>query len=318
MRAWIFTISSACVAVAMACASFEGENVPPTPDASPVDELDAGDVVDADTPPCDSAKQFAPARIYLHDYGDQFDAVMLGRQTYYIIRNTSDAGPAFRLVTTVAFGDGGHDDIQNVHLPEEGGYDKTSVRSPSFSADGKTLFYLARGGGPDSGTDQLYRTTRTSISALTFGGEKANELALVSAYFNGSSLWFSRRITGPNADRVSRVEPPTDNTKTDGGLDRADINDPQRNTNHFVAVPGDKRVYFATDRDGIGSKGRFDVWTAELDEATGKYVNAAPVPTLSTDRDEYPTWVSQNGCQILITRVGDDGKRDVYFSEKPN
>lgn len=298
------------LAVVAACSSFSSE--PESADAGVEASDDAGNPIG--TGPCDATKSFAPASIFLHDLPESFEAIFYGDQVFYVVNE--DGGPGFHLANVTIHADGSHSALHpvNVRTDKPG----QSARSPSLSADGKTIYYLGRTPVDGGNVDQLFRATRNSTSELDFTGAKISNLDLLSAYYTGASIWYARRTGGSDGSAaLYRSDAPVDGGMMEGGSARADINGVSGNEQFLVALPDEKRVYFASTREGTTSKGGYDVWTASRNEQTGMYEDAEPVPELSTNRDEFPSWVSQDGCKILVTRVGEDGLRDVYISQKP-
>lgn len=77
-------------------------------------------------------------------------------------------------------------------------------------------------------------------------------------------------------------------------------------------------LYFTTNRKVGASRAGFDVWGATRTSRDRHFVDPHPVIEMNTDFDEYPLWLSPDGCTLLIeTTRGSDGQSGRYLRSVP-
>lgn len=87
-------------------------------------------------------------------------------------------------------------------------------------------------------------------------------------------------------------------------------------TNEAPVLTGDElTMYFASNRAG-SKKGTQDVWVTTRSSITAKFGTPIALTDFNTDTDDYPTWVSADGCRIVIQSYV-SGDSDLYFAERP-
>lgn len=187
----------------------------------------------------------------------------------------------------------------------------SAVYFASLSDDGLTLF--ARATSLDGGILDLYRATRagqsfTGVRAAFPGSLNRNE---THPSLTSDALWFSRWSAANDFDIVRAP------LLVDGGLGNASLvsslNTPYDDAHPQVTADG-LRVFFASNRDA----GREDIWSATRMQPGDLFGAAAVVPELSSPQEEYPTWVSPDGCRIVLSSSRDGGTNlDLYVSERP-
>jgi hypothetical protein len=86
-----------------------------------------------------------------------------------------------------------------------------------------------------------------------------------------------------------------------------------------IISPDGMTIYFATTRiDVVPPSSGNNIWSATRTQTGGTFGNLAPVEALNSDKNEYPKWISSDGCRIYLQsdRPG-IGKYDIYVAKKP-
>lgn len=87
-------------------------------------------------------------------------------------------------------------------------------------------------------------------------------------------------------------------------------------TNEAPVLTGDElTMYFASNRPG-SKDGTQDVWVTTRTSIGAKFGTPVALTDFNSDKDDYPTWVSADGCRIVIQSYV-SGNSDLYFAEKP-
>ena len=73
-------------------------------------------------------------------------------------------------------------------------------------------------------------------------------------------------------------------------------------------------LYFASDR--AGGKGGADIWKATRTSKSSAFGAPTNVTELNTTSDDAPSWISDDGCRIYVTR-GSAGSYSIYAATKP-
>lgn len=97
----------------------------------------------------------------------------------------------------------------------------------------------------------------------------------------------------------------------------AELNTPFSQGNPVMSADG-TTIYFATTRiDGVPASSGNNIWSATRTQ-TGSFGTPAPVEALNSDKNEYPKWISPDGCRLYLQsdRPG-IGKYDIYVAERP-
>lgn len=165
------------------------------------------------------------------------------------------------------------------------------------------------------GSGDLFRATRATASATW--GAPARMASISTTYADddpfmledGRALyWDSLRGGNGNIYRAS-----LDSAGNPGSA----VSVPGINTTAKESEPAvtldELTIYFARV---VGSK---QIHVAKRATAAAPWGTAVPVDELNSAQDEYPDWVSADGCHILISsqRSGGKGLSDVYFAAKP-
>lgn len=186
-------------------------------------------------------------------------------------------------------------------------------RSPSVSADGLSLFFhSSRGTSYD-----LYVSTRTS-TGVSFGAPTPLGASINTSFTetspaisaDGQTLYFDRdEGTGSRLFRSTLgptgFQAPTPVSELDTG------------SAHSAALTADGRtIFFASDR--AGGAGMIDIWTASRASTQVPFGAIANVAELGTALQEFPDWVSTDGCRLYFTaeRSGGAGGFDIFVADR--
>lgn len=186
-------------------------------------------------------------------------------------------------------------------------------RSPSVSSDGLSLFFhSSRGTSYD-----LYVSTRTSTGS-SFGAPTALGPSINSTFIetspvvsaDGKTLYFDRDDgTGSRLFR-STLGPTGFQAPTPvSELDTASA--------HSATLTADElTIFFASDR--VGGAGMIDIWTATRASTQVSFGAITNVTELNTNLQEFPDWVSPDGCRLYFTsnRPGGAGGFDIFVAER--
>ncbi len=326
-RAMIFGIAVGVVAIANACIGSDAANTsPPTPDAGGVDGASGSDADlpadsgaptdgggDAPTARCDVTKAFAAPRA-LDDINVPGTTNEMGRltqdeKTLYFSRDGSDAGPGNYDVFVATRSGAGAKFSQG--LPLNGGNTAGYDRAPSITADG--LFVYAHGPGP-GGSDVVVAsraTTSASFAAFTALNGIATAEDEGNAYVlpNQSALYFNATRGGTSTIyRASHLG---------GGV----FGTPQvvqglasvANPGHAAVTTDERTMYI----NGGNTSTEYDVYVARRPSTSSAFDAPKRVPELSTPEADYPTWVSDDDCVILLTHRRPGGTYEILIAERP-
>ena len=193
-------------------------------------------------------------------------------------------------------------------------YEEGSV----ISADGLTLYFSSsrsNGVGHD-----LFVATRTTVA-----GAFAAPTLLLNVNSTGQDL-----VTQVNAaettlyiqsDRsgnyeIYRATRATATQAFDAPVAVGALNDPAAGDGSAVLTGDELTVYFSSAR--AGSAGG-DVYKATRSTLNDGFGTLTRVTELNTASNDGPTWISPDGCDILLTsdRAGGAGSYDIWIASKP-
>lgn len=77
-------------------------------------------------------------------------------------------------------------------------------------------------------------------------------------------------------------------------------------------------IYFCSDRPAAGAKGKYDLYVARRATKSEPFTSIKPIEELNTSADEFPNWISADGCRLYFAsdRVRGDGSADIYVAER--
>jgi hypothetical protein len=191
-----------------------------------------------------------------------------------------------------------------------------AIGGPSMTSDGLTIFYfgeLAPGDDAD-----IFSASRTVVTAPFGDARKVARVGSTSVevypsvMHGGAELWFtSERLGGVTRHLFRSVRDPV------GAYQEATLVSELKSSNNEagVALSTDGlTVYFGSDRPG--GLGGSDVWIARRATLSAAFGAAEPMNELSSATDDYPAWLSPDGCRIYLTSDR-GGSMDILVAERP-
>jgi Tol biopolymer transport system component len=287
-------------------------------DASSSQAADAGDAADAaKTPPsCDLAKPFGA----------------MTQLTAPVSSSSNELAGSFspdRLTIYVASDRAGGGDIFVFHRPNEmaGWSASTPLDSlntaqkdsdPWVSADQLTIYFDSYRPSSAAGAN-IFVATRTSVSA-SFGVP-----VLVSGVASdaddrepwvtplGDRMYFASTRGDPSVmEELYMSERAADGTFA-APRHLSELGSADSEESAFLTAD-ELTVYFSSGRSG--GAGDADIWMATRADKNTPFGAPVFVPSLSTAAADFPSWLSDDGCQILIESYT-TGDAELFYSERP-
>jgi hypothetical protein len=335
-----FAVFLSCAFAAAACGVELGAGIPNTADGDPTEppseedpnapsgqgtaKLDGGkkpappSSPDPSPPPpasCDKTKPFgAPKKVPDLSQGGIADDVVrlyLGETRAVLSR---DMGSSYDLYEATASGAGGFGSAGLITALSEIGSDDSFA---SISENGLfTVFATRRFGGP--GGWDIFASSRTSLTtpwAKPVPVPNANSWSqdwypyLAPA---GDRLYFSSDRNGVFAIYEAQISFAQSGITATNATEMKALNSEGTQVQHPVVSADGLRIYFSR-----GTLSTRDVWTASRTKTSDAFSGAAKVAELSTNSDEYPTWISVDGCRIFLSGYYASTSRDIFMAEKP-
>jgi hypothetical protein len=314
---------AAGVALASACgAEYSAASVPAEPGRS-TDAGDASDASivltpDASRPPadagndapvarCDPSKAYgAPALVSsLSTPGIDMGARLAVNETLVFFTH-ADVPPAHTFVALRAsasgdFGATAQDPILNTA--------SSDTYNVSPTRDGLTVYFQSNRDDPGTGKLRLFVATRatlqstfTTVTKITTVPDDLDQPYLVP---NGSALYYT---SGSKIVRSAIVSGAI-GAAVDVGLPSGIIT---------PVVSSDELTVFYAQANGAN---KHDVFQATRSSTSSTAWTLTPVTSVDTADEEYPTWVSDDGCELWFqsdrTTGGRTNKGDIYLATKP-
>lgn len=174
----------------------------------------------------------------------------------------------------------------------------------------------------DSGSStapDLYVTTRSSTSA-PFGSPTAvagvnTTNAEVAPFVMGSGLTLYFQTTRDGADNIYRAARPSATQPFGAPVSLTEIN-----TGDVEGAPvlssDELQLFFETNR--AGSLGGVDIYLATRASIAGAFGTATNLSAINTTGNEWPNWISPDGCNLYFTadRTGGAGGYDVWLAAR--
>jgi Tol biopolymer transport system component len=73
-------------------------------------------------------------------------------------------------------------------------------------------------------------------------------------------------------------------------------------------------IYFSSGR--AGGLGKLDIWTASRPNKDAAFGIPQHLPELSSPADDYPTWLSDDGCRMIVQSYA-SGDSELYYAVRP-
>jgi hypothetical protein len=74
-------------------------------------------------------------------------------------------------------------------------------------------------------------------------------------------------------------------------------------------------LFWASNRTDGGAKGGYDIWTAKRADTSAPFSSIANVAELNTANDDFPGWLSPDGCRLYLTSQATVGQ--MYVATRP-
>lgn len=199
-------------------------------------------------------------------------------------------------------------------VPNMGSVTGIPDRDPAITGDGLTLVFTSQRAG--GGNWDLYITTRPSRTQPFPTPAIITELATASADWgpfitsDGLGLYYIIGGDLARSDRATLTSPWNAPGVLLGNLNTG--------SNEFEpAVTSDELTLFWTsDRPDAGIGG-LNIWMATRAAKTDAFGSPTPVVELNSTGDDIPSWVSDDLCQMFLTRTNGAAGWDLYVATKP-
>ncbi len=192
--------------------------------------------------------------------------------------------------------------------------------SPYLTADGLTMLYAYAPVGTVNA--DIYLATRASTSVAFAAGtavtavNSTDDDGDVTVTADGGILFFASSRAGTGGYDLYQ------SIRGSSGYGAPTLVT-AINTNVYDAHPritGDGlRMYYSSMRTDGGALAGTDIWTASRASLAAPFGAPMRVAELSTASNESPTWISSDGCVMLLqtNRAGGMGDQDIWQAIKP-
>lgn len=192
-----------------------------------------------------------------------------------------------------------------------------SENHPSMSPDGLTLLFARYVANEWS----LHRSTRATTSALFETAMPVGSPINVAGselqpYLLADALYFTSSV--PDAGVLRTLNRASRNGASfDAPVAMPELASSSSDFNPTV-TPDERTIYFSSNRPAAGAKGQYDIYFATRASKDVPFSAIKPVEELNTTANEYPDWISPDGCRLYFTsdRVRGDGSGDVFVAER--
>jgi Tol biopolymer transport system component len=304
-----------------ACSSAAaGSGADDTPIDAPIDSrfpIDAEALPDtiipdaAPTPACDVNKPFGtPTSVAnLNSTARDIQATIAGDGKLYLASDRTTAGNLDIFTSTAS----GTTWSTPVVLPNFN--TAASETTPALTADALTMYY---GTGA---TGDIYVTARANTAtAFQVGTAVANvndagsDDGDVSVTGDGTLLYFSSNRSG-----VYKVYEAVKGGAGAFGAPTALATNGTVYDAHPRVTSDGLTMYYSSMRTDGGAQGGADIWVSKRASRAAVWGTPTRVAELNTAMDESPTYISTDGCVLLLqsNRAGGVGGQDIYEAKKP-
>jgi hypothetical protein len=321
MLTFVSALSAGGLVLVEACVGDEPVTVPnTTKDAASGDgatALDAANASDAGAARCDLAKDFAAPMPLLElpwQRGDFQSSASLtaDEKTLYFCQGNpnTDIFVATRSDGAAPFG-------QPKRVSELSG--DSAETHVGVALDGKTIFF-------SRALTQGIRLHFATSSSGVFGNLGVIEFPDASAIspfqriddftpsVRGDLLYFSSQGRSSGSSDIFKVSIPYASVKPS---DVAELNTNQYRDEHPVLSADGLQIYFASSRPPSQS---VDVWQASRNAPGDNFLPPKIVPALSSAEEDFPTWLSPDGCTIYLSRqviMSDQPGYRIFVARRP-
>jgi hypothetical protein len=277
----------------------------------------APDAPEASTPsgPCDLSKPFdAPKPVDgpVNSGARDSSATLTGDELTIVFSRSVDLNPgtllmAKRATRTEPFGTPDDFTAATQPLGLEG------VGTPSMTHDGLVLFFY----GETAAEANIFKASRSTTSAPfgTLGSVTVVNSTAVEVYPSvmpkGEELWFtSERLGGITRHLFRSV------LGAQGLYQKPEVVAELKSAKNEagVAFSADGlTIYFGSERPG--GSGESDIWTATRPNLGAPFGAATVVPGINSPVDEFPSWLSPDGCRLYFSSER-AGVEDIFVASR--
>ena len=295
------------------------DTAPPNADAG--DAADGADGADAEPPPlCNPLKDFgAPTPLDSINTPEEDGAARLSEDelTIYIDGLRAAEGASFgiwyatRTTLTDSFGP-----LQKFPSVDNSIDSAQDEYAPNVTADGLTLVFERK--NLTTQNSDIYIATRAKKTdpfgpVSSVGGLNTTDYE-GNPFVRGDTnrLWHVRKPSVNNIDiSVATNVPGT------GYVISSVVQNAAYDGSPVVSYNG-LTLYFSSDRPGAANAGT-NIWVATRGALTDPFGEPVPIKPVNSDANEYPGWISRDGCRLYFvsTRPGGKGNQDVYVATRP-
>jgi hypothetical protein len=190
----------------------------------------------------------------------------------------------------------------------------TNPVTPALSADDKTLYFAATSGDKSA----LFAAKRASKQGAFDKPTMVDGLGVVpeSGYLapNGAGLWLTVRDSNGSLDIYFAKANDANGSQFDPATSLPEINSAKTDTLPVPNADG-TILYFGSSREDPNGT-RLDVYMARRASPAVPFEPPTKIPGLDTPGDEYPSWLSPDGCRLYITKQIDKNRWGAYVSAR--
>ena len=151
----------------------------------------------------------------------------------------------------------------------------------------------------------------TQVTGFSAPGNLTDPAAFAGAN-GGIELWFRADGSGNGDLYVSTVT----NGVASTAVAQTPLNSDSANDLLPALSPDRLVVFFASDRQGDGAKGGYDIWTAKRPTPIDAFASVSNVAELNGTSSEWPTWLSVDGCRLYLTSDR-NAVQSTYVADRP-
>lgn len=269
---------------------------------------------DAGAPSCDPTKPFGPLTSLGADVNTASNELAGVMSTdglrLYVARMTGTNDAALflftRSATTDTFGSGR--ELKELSSP-------VLESDPFITADELTIYFDSNRPSSQKG-EGLWMATRSTLSdpfgmlQLVDGVQSDSEELEPWLDPTGTRIYFA-------SNRAGTFDLYASSRGMDGIFSLPvlvdAVSDSMHNDESPILTADELTLYFASDRPG-GAGGN-DVWITTRATKTAPFGTPTRVEALSTPKNDYPTWLSSDGCR-MITESYVTGNADLFIAER--
>lgn len=296
----------------------DGNGSTPTGDGGSLADVGANDAradgsTDAPTTPptCDLTKPFGPLTRFASPVttnGNEYAGSLSQDLLQFVYARDEDLYGVVRASRDVPW---------SVPIPLNTINTAAKETNPSLPPSYLTLVFDSPRGGPSEKGSNLWIARRTSLLSVFDGPSPIegvnSESEDIEPWLSPTEerLYFaSDRLSGLDIYVATKNGP----TSYDAPKLIDEITGP--GGNEAPVLTGDElTMYFASNRPG-SKDGSQDVWVATRSSITAKFGTPVALSDLNSNKDDYPTWVSADGCRIVVQSYV-SGNSDLYLAERP-